>query len=415
VAAGVLATLSGLVVIGYVALKLTPERFGSDQLPDTTCGRPSDKAFKNCLDAAKARADDRRAVSTATLAILAGGIATVGAVLTGLSYRLNRAGQITERFTRAIDQLGSAELDVRLGGIYALERLARDSRDDHPQVVEVLTAYVREHAPWPPKTVRATDGEQRSEALVALTEAIQALERIAKGGVPEDAPTRPDYSDPPPSAPGTDEPPPIPTDIQAVLSVLGRRLTSHDRTDASLDLSGTDLRRLVLAGDEAHLERANLAGAHLERANLAGAYLEQAFLGGAHLEGAHLGGAHLEGAHLGDAHLEEASLGDAHLEEADLAWAHLEWAFLGGAHLERAGLAGAHLERANLGEAHLEKAHLGEAHLEGASLAGAHLEGAELKRVVYDDATTWPEGFDYRAAGALHVDETSAECEWTVE
>jgi hypothetical protein len=60
---------------------------------------------------------------------------------------LNRAGQITDRFGKAVGQLGSAELDVRLGGIYALERIARDSADDHPQVMEVLTAFVRVHAP----------------------------------------------------------------------------------------------------------------------------------------------------------------------------------------------------------------------------------------------------------------------------
>jgi hypothetical protein len=42
-----------------------------------------------------------------------------------------------------MDQLGSKEIDVRLGGIYALERIARGSKEDHPQIVEVLTAYVR--------------------------------------------------------------------------------------------------------------------------------------------------------------------------------------------------------------------------------------------------------------------------------
>jgi hypothetical protein len=41
-------------------------------------------------------------------------------------------GQITERFTKAIEQLGDKErLMVRLGGIYALERIAKDSEHDH--------------------------------------------------------------------------------------------------------------------------------------------------------------------------------------------------------------------------------------------------------------------------------------------
>src|SRR5215218_3453534 len=61
--------------------------------------------------------------------------------------QLTRQGQITERFTRAIDQLGNASLDVRLGGIYALERIARESEEDYWPIMEVLTAYVRQHAP----------------------------------------------------------------------------------------------------------------------------------------------------------------------------------------------------------------------------------------------------------------------------
>jgi hypothetical protein len=41
---------------------------------------------------------------------------------------------------------------VRIGGIYALERIARDSAKDHPTVMEVLNAFIRDHSrePWPP-------------------------------------------------------------------------------------------------------------------------------------------------------------------------------------------------------------------------------------------------------------------------
>jgi hypothetical protein len=56
-------------------------------------------------------------------------------------------GQVTERFTRAIDQLGSDRLDLQLGGIYALERIARDSPPDRSTIGEVLTAYVRQRSP----------------------------------------------------------------------------------------------------------------------------------------------------------------------------------------------------------------------------------------------------------------------------
>ena len=59
---------------------------------------------------------------------------------------------MTDRYTKAIEQLGSDKLDVRIGGIFALERIARDSARDHPTVMEVLAAFIREHSheQWPP-------------------------------------------------------------------------------------------------------------------------------------------------------------------------------------------------------------------------------------------------------------------------
>jgi hypothetical protein len=64
---------------------------------------------------------------------------------------LTREGQVTDRYTRAIDQLGHEAVDVRLGAIYALERIAKDSPPDRVTVAEVLTAFIRGHAPWPPR------------------------------------------------------------------------------------------------------------------------------------------------------------------------------------------------------------------------------------------------------------------------
>jgi hypothetical protein len=56
-------------------------------------------------------------------------------------------GQITDRYTAAITNLGAQEMDVRLGGICALQRIMQDSHRDQPTIVEVLSAYVRGRAP----------------------------------------------------------------------------------------------------------------------------------------------------------------------------------------------------------------------------------------------------------------------------
>jgi hypothetical protein len=74
-----------------------------------------------------------------------------GAIATWQQVVIARKGQVTERFTRAVDQLGDDEHpDVRIGGLYALERIAHDSKDDRRTIAEILTAYVRQRAPWPP-------------------------------------------------------------------------------------------------------------------------------------------------------------------------------------------------------------------------------------------------------------------------
>ena len=92
----------------------------------------------------------------------------------------------TERFTRAIDQLGATDdkegepkLEIRLGAIYALERIARDSPErDYATIMEVLTAYVRDNAPLPskkptePSSEQNETAEQRKEAKQSLAAAL---------------------------------------------------------------------------------------------------------------------------------------------------------------------------------------------------------------------------------------------------
>jgi hypothetical protein len=80
------------------------------------------------------------------LTLSAGLVALVALIFTARTFHLSREGQVTDRYTKAVEQFGSDKLDVRIGGIYALERIARDSAKDHPAVMEVLTAFTREHS-----------------------------------------------------------------------------------------------------------------------------------------------------------------------------------------------------------------------------------------------------------------------------
>lgn len=51
--------------------------------------------------------------------------------------------RITDLYTKAVEQLGSEKAPVRLGGLYALERLAQDNPRQRQTIVNVLCAYLR--------------------------------------------------------------------------------------------------------------------------------------------------------------------------------------------------------------------------------------------------------------------------------
>jgi hypothetical protein len=64
----------------------------------------------------------------------------IATVLTDLDATERR---ITELYTKAVEQLGSEKAPVRLGGLYALERLAQDNPAHRQTIVNVICAYLR--------------------------------------------------------------------------------------------------------------------------------------------------------------------------------------------------------------------------------------------------------------------------------
>ena len=109
------------------------------------------------------------------LLTLGAGLFAAGAlVFTARNFTLSREGQVTDRYTKAIEQLGSDKLDVRIGGIYALERVARDSakrppdRDGgahrvHPRALTRAVAAARSRRPG------ATERSTRPDVQAAIT------------------------------------------------------------------------------------------------------------------------------------------------------------------------------------------------------------------------------------------------------
>lgn len=266
------------------------------------------------------------------------GATAIAAIGLFITYRQGEERLVTERFAKAVEQLGSKEITVRIGGVYALERVAKDSPKDHWTVMEVLTAFVRERSP----NRQPDPGTAKRQA--------------------------PNGKDP--------ELPGIPTDVQSALTAIGRRDASKDVEGQRLDLSQTYLVRANL--DRANLQAANLRSTDLQWASLGGTNLRKANLRSTDLRWANLHSANLQAANLWGANFLRANLDSADLQGADLLDAKLSGAGLDSTNLQQARLGRSQLQKANLRSANLQGADLWDANLLRADLHSANLQGAIL-------------------------------------
>lgn len=173
------------------------------------------------------------------------------------NLKIAQEGQITELFTRAVDQLGNPAMEIRLGGIYALERIANESDKDYWPIMEILTAYARSNSSI--EIVR----NQKINDIVMDIQANESTKRKASGIRR------------------------VSLDIQAILTVIKRRKNYFNNGESNI---------LILRAT--YLEEADLTETHLEGVDLTETNLRQANLEGAHLEGADLGWANLRRADL---------------------------------------------------------------------------------------------------------------------
>lgn len=220
------------------------------------------------------------------------------------NYQIAEDKQVTDRFSKAVEMLADEKLEARLGGIYLLERIARDSREDHPVVMEVLAAFIRQ------KTANYDRGK-------------------------------------------------VELDIQSALTVIARRNVENDQQPIDLRetiLRKADLRNASFAGallTKADLRESNLEGANLQRASLSWANLQEANLEQAILQEAHLTGTNLQKTSLLNADFQKAVLIKANLQGVEMPCVNLQ-----GAKLQMINLQDAKLWKVNLQGANLLKADL---------------------------------------------------------
>jgi hypothetical protein len=230
---------------------------------------------------------------------------TIGTLASALYLFLNfNQGQerlITDRFAKSTELLGHTDQAVRIGGIYSLERIANDSPKDQWTIMEVLSAHVRRNSPI------ATKIEDNK---------------------------------------------PVNIEVQAALTVIGRRNSQHDNVE-----------------DPAKRKRLDLTGSNLKKANLGDADLSYSNLDGSILLDVNLTDANLTKAVLADANLTKVEFNGTKLTEAYLANADLTGAYLSSVD----DLAGAILIDANLTGAFFNYTDFANIDLTGANLTGAIL------------------------------------------
>lgn len=334
--------------------------------------------------------------------VLAGGGLIFGAVglimggwrllIADKNRKIAQEAQITERFTKAIEQLGHQSIDVRMGAIYALERIAKDSPQDHWTIVETLCAYVRERA---------------------------SLTDLSDDGKSDDG-WKSERSEPP-------------TDIEAAMMVLGRRDVSIDPPDGHLNLRRVNLGGIRLNGkEEQHLifNGADFTNARFVKAVVWHvSFAEARFLGAdfskAEVSETNFAKAICRAAKFNDAkflkidfseaQLVRANLNAAEFLETDMRGANLSGANLNGTHLNSANLTSAKLSQATCVEADFSEAILMEARLAGASLVSAKLGEANAKQANFSGANLSGTDLyhaDIRGARGLDCEQLQSALSW---
>jgi len=331
-------------------------------------------------------AQTRNAVRTTLVQAIGGALLIVSGGIAWAQVQTARRGQLTDRLTKSVDQLGNEKREVRLGGIYALNQVA-ESPQYTRAVAEVLLAYL--------KTASLNSGMQDNGKPT------QDNRKITQGNEQRES------SD---NASLTDSSPTNWADLQAVLRILvtgklwlrseAGRLDLSSISVPFAPLEGADLNGSIMGG--ARLTNAHLRSAHLTEANMENIDLEHADLRGADLTGAALSHSNLswalvglEPAKLVNVQPSHANFSDADLTGSDLSGGVFDHADLSRVSLNNATLRGTKFSNATLTGAHLNGADLSGADFSGATLSGVDFSGAILsaaimRNVVFDGVTIDP-------------------------
>ena len=79
------------------------------------------------------------------LALISGAIVAWSQVVNAnQTLALSRSTRVTEVFAKAVEQISADGLAARLGGLYALDKLARDNEKERQTIADIFSAFARQ-------------------------------------------------------------------------------------------------------------------------------------------------------------------------------------------------------------------------------------------------------------------------------
>ncbi|MGW6410930.1 pentapeptide repeat-containing protein [Streptomyces vinaceus] len=287
--------------------------------------------------------------------------ASVALLYTARNYALTRRGQVTDRFTKALERLSSEHVYVRIGAIAAMKQILLDAPDQAEDAARVLEAFIHE------RTARLDDDKGAEIPSPDVAFAIEALGKAIPRGFHI-----------------------VRLSDRDLRGVRLRGMTLYYAMfDGSIlrlaDLRFSDMRQASMRGVDAtgtEFSHASLGRANLIGADLSVCQLDFTNLSSAKMTGVNLTGAQAEGAIFSDAILVRAKISGtftgcdfrrADLTNADLALLNAPKSDFQGARLRGANLAAADLSSA-LG---LTADQVLEARISGSTLLPDYLNGDE--------------------------------------
>jgi hypothetical protein len=124
------------------------------------------------------RVGAKNAIRTTLLQGIGGLLILIGAGVSLRQLHANRDAQTTTYLSHAVDQLGSTDVNVRTGGIYALGRIAKTSREDRDAIAYILVTYLRSRCPWPPNSSNPFSDESPISELPPCAFELQMLKLL---------------------------------------------------------------------------------------------------------------------------------------------------------------------------------------------------------------------------------------------